>query len=89
MEHERHTYEVQVQVPRVVPVPGRETTWRTVAPPARFEEANSTGTHLRDSLILWGFDEAEVNAWFDTHVRCIEYLETTRRLRELPMHRPS
>lgn len=85
MEQEKHTYRVEVQVPRVVPVPGRETTWRTLVPPTTFSEAGDAGTHLRDSLILWGFDEAEVNGWFATHVRCVEYKETIERVRELPM----
>lgn len=80
---QQHRYRIEVQVPRVAS-PGR-TTWRSLVPPLPFDEASNAGTHLRDSLILWGFDEAEVNAWFATHVRCIEYKMTTEKVRELPM----
>lgn len=85
MEQEIHTYRIEVQVPRVVPTPERPTTWRTLVPPTPFIEASDHGAHLRDSLILWGFNEDEVNAWFATHVRCIEYKVETTRVRELPL----
>lgn len=80
---QRHTYRIEVQVPRVARPD--TTTWRTVVPPAPFNVASDAGTHLRESLLLWGFSEAEVNAWFATHVRCVEYTVQTRRVRDLPM----
>lgn len=82
----RHTYRIEVRVPRVLPRPGNETTWRTLAPPDRIEHALEVADHLRESLVASGlFDDDLVADWFAHNVRLVEYRTTVERVKEMPL----